>query len=104
VSIYSISNTHLLLVQYITDTSWQSETHTFYFGLILNKNKNLERNVLSCPTVVSDPNVVIKCKENKKKHHTLGTIPKSTTSILVAWYRYFNVNEQKFQASPQNVQ
>jgi hypothetical protein len=32
------------------------------------------------------------------------TISKSTTSILVAWYRYFNVNEQKFQASPQNVQ
>jgi hypothetical protein len=37
---------------------------------------------------------VIKCK---KKPTTLGTIPKSTTSILVAWYRYFNVNEQKFQ-------
>jgi hypothetical protein len=39
---------------------------------------------------------VIKCKKK--------TIPKSTTSILVAWYRYFNVNEQKFHASPQNVQ
>ena len=51
----------------------------------------------------NDPNVVIKCKK-KQKHHTLGTIPKSTTSILVAWYRYFNVNEHKFQASPQNVQ
>jgi hypothetical protein len=65
--------------------------------LIVHTN---EQNVLNCPTVVSDPNVVIKCK---KKHHTLGTIPKSTTSILAAWYRYFNVNEQKFQASPQNV-
>ena len=64
-----------------------------------------ERNVLNCPTVVNDPNVVIKCKKKTKKtHHTLGTIPKSTTSILVVWYRYFNVNEQKFQASPQNVQ
>ena len=61
-----------------------------------------EWNVLNCPTVVNDPNVVIKCK--KKQHHTLGAIPKSTTSILVVWYRYFNVNEQKFQASPQNVQ
>jgi hypothetical protein len=50
--------------------------------------------------VVSDPNVVIKCKKN---HHTLGTIPKSTTSILVAWYRYFNVNEQKFQASQDDI-
>ena len=42
VSIYSISNTHLLEVQYITDISWQSETHTFFFGLKLNKNKNLD--------------------------------------------------------------
>jgi hypothetical protein len=43
-----------------------------------------ERNVLNCPTVVNDPNVVIK-KKNKqtKKHHTFGTIPKSTISILV---------------------
>ena len=40
----------------------------------------------------------------KKKHHTLGTIPKSTTSILVVCYRYFNVNEQTFPVSPQNVQ
>jgi hypothetical protein len=66
-----------------------------------------ERNVLNCPTVVNDPNVAIKCKKKKKKtptNHTMGTIPKSTTSILVVWYRYFNVNEQKFQASPQNVQ
>jgi hypothetical protein len=47
---------------------------------------------------------VIKCKKKQKNNHTLGTIPKSTTSILVVWYRYFNVNEQKFQASPQNVQ
>jgi hypothetical protein len=49
------------------------------------------------------PFTIFNVKKNKK-HHTLGTIPKSTTSILVAWYRYFNVNEQKFQASPQNVQ
>jgi hypothetical protein len=41
-----------------------------------------EQNVLNCPTVVSDPNVVVKCKKNKP-HHILGTIPKSTTSILV---------------------
>jgi hypothetical protein len=32
VSIYSISNTHLLQVQYITDISWQSETRTFFLG------------------------------------------------------------------------
>jgi hypothetical protein len=65
-----------------------------------------ERNVLNCPTVVNDPNVAIKCKKKKKTptNHTMGTITKSTTSILVVWYRYFNVNEQKFQASPQNVQ
>ena len=44
-----------------------------------------ERNVLNCPTVVNDPNVVIKCKKNT--HHTLGAIPKSTTSMLVVWYR-----------------
>jgi hypothetical protein len=62
-----------------------------------------EQNVLNCPTVVNDPNVVIKCK--KKQPTTLWEqFPKSTTSILVVWYRYFNVNEQKFQASPQNVQ
>jgi hypothetical protein len=44
-----------------------------------------EQNVLNCPTVVNDPNVVIKKKTNKqtKKHHTFGTIPKSTISILV---------------------
>ena len=63
-----------------------------------------ERNVLNSPTVVIDPNVVIKCKKKRKKHHSLGNVPKLTTSILVVWYRYFNVNEQKFQASPQDVQ
>jgi hypothetical protein len=34
-----------------------------------------ERNVLNCPTVV--------IKKKTKKHHTFGTIPKSTISILV---------------------
>ena len=65
-----------------------------------------ERNVLNCPTVVNDPNHGKCCDKIKKNptHHTLGIIPKSTTSILVAWYRYFNVNEQKLQASSQNVQ
>jgi urate oxidase len=47
VSIYSISNTHLLYVQYITDISWQSETHTFVVGLRLNKNENLD-NIYQC--------------------------------------------------------
>ena len=46
-SIYSISNTHLLYVQYITDISWQSETHIFVVGLRLNKNENLD-NIYQC--------------------------------------------------------
>jgi hypothetical protein len=29
-------------IYYITDISWESETHTFLFGLKLNKNKNLD--------------------------------------------------------------
>jgi hypothetical protein len=44
-----------------------------------------EQNVLNCPTVASDPNVVIKCKKKKNStKSTFGIIPKST-SLVFPW-------------------
>jgi hypothetical protein len=44
-----------------------------------------ERNVLNCPTVVNDPNVVMKKKQtNKQKNTTLSE--QFQNQLLVFWY------------------